>query len=130
LFNDFHVRLAVLQGLLDTDGGPVHQDGRRCRIQYATCSDRLRDDVTFLVRSIGGVVYARTRSAAGRKPGGTTDRPIEHQHDAHVLDIRLPEDVAPFRLTRKLRAYDEDMGGGRPMRMIESIEPDGRADCV
>src|SRR3954453_10542500 len=32
LLNDAYVRLAVLQGLLDTDGGPVRQRGRSCRI--------------------------------------------------------------------------------------------------
>src|SRR5207249_2259281 len=40
LYNTPTVRLAVLQGLLDTDGGPVVQDGRSCRIQYTTTSPR------------------------------------------------------------------------------------------
>src|SRR5699024_9472558 len=53
LFNHQDVRLAVLQGLLDTDGGPVRQRGRTCRIQYTTTSARLRDDVAFLVQSLG-----------------------------------------------------------------------------
>src|SRR5262249_26885336 len=66
LFNSPDVRLAVLQGLLDTDGGPVLQDGRSCRIQFTTTSARLRDDVVFLVRSLGGIAYWRTRAAEGR----------------------------------------------------------------
>jgi phosphate starvation-inducible PhoH-like protein len=98
-------------------------------VQYTTCSDRLRDDVLFLVRSLGGVAYSRTRRAAGRAPGGTADHPIWHRNDAHVLDIRLPAGVDPFRLTRKAAAYDAD-GGGRPMRFIDSIEPAGEAECV
>src|SRR4051794_8459462 len=53
------VRIAVLQGLLDSDGGPVTQPGRTCRIQYSTCSEELRDDVVYLVRSLGGVTYWR-----------------------------------------------------------------------
>ena len=129
LLNSAAVRLAVLQGLLDTDGGPVRQRGRTCRVQYTTCSDRLRDDVVFLVRSLGGVAYTRTRRAAGRKPGGTAERPIAYRHDAHVVDIRLPAGVAPFRLRRKQEAYDAD-GGGRPMRFVDSIEPAGEAECV
>ena len=67
------VRLAVLQGLLDTDGGPVtpggpdlpgpvHDDARP---SCATTS-------IFLVQSLGGVVYRRTRPAEGRKPGTGT----------------------------------------------------------
>jgi phosphate starvation-inducible PhoH-like protein len=63
LFNTSDVRLAVLQGLLDSDGGPVTQKGRTCRVQFTTVSARLRDDVVFLVQSLGGVVYWRTRPA-------------------------------------------------------------------
>jgi phosphate starvation-inducible protein PhoH and related proteins len=129
LLNSAQVRLALLQGLLDTDGGPVTQAGRTCRVQYTTCSERLRDDVTFLVRSLGGVAYHRTRSAEGRRAGGTADQPIEHRHDAYVLDVRLPTGLSPFRLKRKADAYDES-GSGRPMRMIDSIEPAGEAECV
>ncbi|HEY5857949.1 MAG TPA: PhoH family protein, partial [Aldersonia sp.] len=80
LFNSAEVRLALLQGLLDSDGGPVVQANRTCRIQFTTVSDRLRDDATFLVRSLGGVVYS---------------------HDAHILDLRLPAGIVPFRLARK-----------------------------
>ena len=129
LMNSASVRLALLQGLLDTDGGPVRQRGRTCRVHYTTCSDRLRDDVVFLVRSLGGVAYSRTRPAAGRAPGGTVDRPVWHVYDAHVVDIRLPAGFAPFRLARKSVAYDA-IGGGRPMRFIDSIEPAGEAECV
>ncbi|MGH7820819.1 MAG: PhoH family protein, partial [Candidatus Binatia bacterium] len=60
LYNSPSVRLAVLQGLLDTDGGPVTQLGRTCRIQYTTTSARLREDVVFIVRSLGGVAHCRT----------------------------------------------------------------------
>jgi phosphate starvation-inducible PhoH-like protein len=119
----------MLQGLLDTDGGPVRQGGRTCRVQYTTCSPRLRDGVIELVRSLGGVAYERTRHAAGRKPGGTAARPVHYRADAHVIDIRLPEGIAPFRLTRKREAY-EATGGGRPRRYIDSILPEGEAECV
>jgi phosphate starvation-inducible PhoH-like protein len=129
LLNSAAVRLAVLQGLLDSDGGPVRQRGRTCRIQYATCSDRLRDDVLFLVRSLGGVAYSRTRRAKDRKPGGTVGNPVHHRHDAHVVDIRLPAGIAPFRLARKRDAYDAT-GSGRPMRFVHSVEPAGVAECV
>ena len=129
LWNCTEVRLAVLQGLLDTDGGPVTQKGRTCRIQYTTTSPQLRDDVVFLVRSLGGVAYWRLRAAAGRAPGHANGRDVDHRHDAFVLDIRVPEDVKPFRLARKSALYAEH-GGGRPQRYIESIEPAGAAETV
>jgi phosphate starvation-inducible PhoH-like protein len=129
LHNSIPVRTAVLQGLLDSDGGPVSQRGRSCRIQYSTTSPRLKDDITFLVRSLGGVVYSRTRPAAGRQPGLAAGRPVEHREDAWVLDIRLPAGVQPFRLERKRRAYDA-AGGGRPVRFIDSIEPVGEQETL
>jgi phosphate starvation-inducible protein PhoH and related proteins len=127
--NSPEVRLAVLQGLLDSDGGPVTQHGRTCRIQFTTVSDRLRDDVVFLVQSLGGVVTQRTRQALGRKPELARGRDVHHRSDAHILDIRLPEGVVPFRLARKAAKYDVT-GGGRPMRFIERIEPAGTEEAV
>jgi phosphate starvation-inducible PhoH-like protein len=129
LHNDSAVRLAVLQGLLDSDGGPVRQRDRTCRIQYSTCSERLGEDVTFLVRSLGGVVYSRKRAAAGRPPGRAGGRPVRHRSDAFVLDIRLPSGIEPFRLRRKRAGYREH-GAGRPLRFVHAIEPVGQAETV
>src|SRR3989442_3118386 len=129
LYNSTAVRLAVLQGLLDTDGGPVTQHERTCRIQYVTTSPRLKDDVLFLVRSLGGVAYWTRRPAAGRRPGRARGRPVFYRGDAYVLEIRLPPGVPPFRLARKRDLYDAT-GGGRPMRFVDSIEPAGEEETV
>jgi phosphate starvation-inducible protein PhoH and related proteins len=129
LLNAPEVRAALLQGLLDSDGGPVTQSARSCRIQYTTCSPQLRDDVVFLVQSLGGVAYVRTRPAEGRAPGFAGGRAVHHRADSHVLDIRLPEGIEPFRLARKAEKYRQ-FGAGRPMRMIDSIEAAGEAECV
>jgi len=129
LFNATDVRLGVLQGLLDSDGGPVTQAGRTCRISYSTTSQRLRDDVVFLVRSLGGVVSWRTRPAAGRAPGRANGRDVPHRNDSYIVEIRLPAEAQPFRLTRKLAKYDA-LGGGRPMRFVDSIEPAGADEAV
>jgi phosphate starvation-inducible PhoH-like protein len=87
LRNSSAVRLGVLQGLLDSDGGPVVQRARTCRIQYTTCSARLRDDVVFLVCSLGGVAYWRDRPAAGRAPGRAQGAarapPLRRLHPRH-----------------------------------------------
>nr|WP_036218574.1 PhoH family protein [Calidithermus chliarophilus] len=129
LFNSSAVRLAVLQGLLDADGGPVTQRGRTCRVHYTTTSERLRDDVLFLVRSLGGVARWRTRKAEGRKPSSAKGREIGYRKDAYILDIRLPAGITPFRLGRKARAHAQE-GGGRPMRFVKAIEPAGEAQTV
>ncbi|MER5869273.1 PhoH family protein [Streptomyces sp. NPDC002044] len=127
MFNAAEIRLAVLQGLLDSDGGPVTRRDRSCRIQYSTASIVLRDDVIALVQSLGGVAYTRRRRAEGRVQGTAL---APHRYDAHVVDIRLPEGIEPFRLTRKRDAYHAAGGGGRPMRFIDSIEPAGREEAV
>jgi phosphate starvation-inducible PhoH-like protein len=129
LYNTAEVRLAVLQGLLDADGGPVTQANRSCRIHYSTTSPELREDVVFLVRSLGGIAYWRTRPAAGRSPGHANGRPVPHRNDSHVMEIRLPAHIAPFRLKRKLKKYYAS-GGGRPMRFVDSIEPAGTDEAV
>jgi phosphate starvation-inducible PhoH-like protein len=129
LYNSPEIRLAVLQGLLDTDGGPVTQEGRTCRIQYTTTSQRLKDDVLFLVRSLGGVAYWRRRRAEGRKPGFANGREIPYRNDAFVMDIRLPEGLDPFRLKRKSDLYHAS-GGGRPVRFIKNIEAVGMQETL
>ncbi|MFJ7203138.1 PhoH family protein [Streptomyces sp. NPDC098789] len=127
LFNTAEVRLAVLQGLLDSDGGPVTQRDRTCRIQYSTSSIVLRDDVIALVQSLGGVAYTRRRRAEGRAQGSALGI---HRFDSHVVEIRLPDEIEPFRLARKRDTYRAAGGGGRPMRFIDSIEPAGREEAV
>ncbi len=125
LFNAPDVRLALLQGLLDSDGGPVTQRDGTCRIQFTTVSERLRDDVVFLVQSVGGVVYCCAR----RTPGLARGRAVRHRFDAYTLDIRLPQGVVPFRLARKAAKYDAT-AGGHPKRFIECIESAGTEEAV
>jgi phosphate starvation-inducible PhoH-like protein len=131
LHNSVAIRLGVLQGLLDTDGNACTQKGRTCRIQYVTTSEHLKRDVIYLVRSLGGVAYQRTRKAEGRKPGLAFGRPVPCRTDAFTLDIRLPANMEPFRLARKAVQYTQ-YGAGRPMRFITAIEPAGEAEtqCI
>ncbi|MBI4003887.1 MAG: PhoH family protein, partial [Candidatus Omnitrophica bacterium] len=107
----------------------VRQVGRTCRIHYSTTSARLRDDVIFLVRSLGGIAYSRSRVAAGRVPGRARGRDVRHVSDSYILDIRLPESLQPFRLSRKLERYQQT-GGGHPARYMESIERIGEHEAV
>jgi len=128
LYNAADVRLAVLQGLLDTDGEAVTHADRTCRIHYATTSARLRDDVLFLVRSLGGVADGSTRAASGRTTPRASGREVDRT-DAHFLDIHLPGGMEPFRLPRKQALYRR-IGGGRPARWLHSIEPAGTEEAV
>ena len=119
------VRLAVLQGLLDTDGGPVTQAGRTCRIQYTTCSHRLRDDVVCLVRSLGRRRLLRGAGRPRAAARAARGRPVHHRHDAHVLDIRLPAGHRAVPARRASGGVRRD--GRRPADAVHRQHRAGRA---
>ncbi|MEU2392233.1 helicase-related protein [Streptomyces sp. NPDC007369] len=73
-------RLAVLQGLMDTDG-TLAADG--LSISFCSASPELAQDVAWLVRSLGGRARVLPRKAAFN------------------VSIALPEEFEPFRLPRK-----------------------------
>ncbi|MEU5890858.1 helicase-related protein [Streptomyces sp. NPDC047461] len=96
-------RLALLQGLLDTEG-TVHEDG--LTLLFRSASRRLADDVAWLVRSLGG--HAR----------------VLPKRDAFDVSVALPEEHAPFRLTRKadrVRPRPKDHTFRRGIRAVEHV---------
>ncbi|NEA36406.1 TraM recognition domain-containing protein [Streptomyces sp. SID13031] len=109
-------RRALLAGLLDTDGS-IDQRGV---IEFSTSSPQLSEDFRFLVQSLGGTVT-------------TTRRETTHAPSYRSL-VRLPADIpAPFRLRRKRERWDElapHRRVARPVRAIESIEPEGEMEMV
>jgi len=78
-------RIAVLQGLIDTDG----HIGKTA-VRYTTVSERLARSIVDLVGGLGGV--------ASMKP--TTNRDIWQ-----LTICRLPDHITPARLSRKVSAY-------------------------
>ncbi|MFI0808346.1 helicase-related protein [Streptomyces echinatus] len=104
-------RLALLQGLLDTDGTV---DANGMSISLCSASVRLAEDVAWLVRSLGG----RAR--------------ILRKKSAFTVSVALPDEYAPFRLTRKAERV-----GPRPKyntfrRGIRAVEYVGRkpVQCI
>ncbi|MFF5711045.1 MULTISPECIES: helicase-related protein [Streptomyces] len=96
-------RLAVLQGLLDTDG-TVHQDGMS--VSLCSASRLLAEDVAWLVRSLGG----RAR--------------VLPEKTAFNVSVALPDEHPPFRLTRKaerMRPRPEYNTFRRGIRAVEYV---------
>ena len=93
LFASVKSRIALLQGLLDTDG----TIGKRGHISYSTISEQLAKDVVELVQSLGGIVKLATRIPRYTHNGEKRDGQL-----AYRLHIRLPNAIQPFRLSRKL----------------------------
>jgi replicative DNA helicase len=97
-------RLAVLQGLLDTDGCVEKMKG----VRFCTASYRLARDVQELVRSLGGwctLAYKRT-----------TDRP------AYALGIHHANPKSLFRSAEKRDRFPEEDERGTRL-VIGSVEP-------
>lgn len=120
-------RLAVIQGLCDTDGWVRWNASKKNSSAYfGTSSERLKDGMVELVESLGGQVRVLRKEAP--KFQGGVGRP------AWTIRIRLPSQFEPFRLTRKL----EEWRSGRtsketdPVRKIVSVEyvDDDEAVCI
>ena len=86
-------RLAVLQGLFDTDGSAAEGGV----VEYSTVSDRLRDGVLSLVTSLGGTCGVSRRTTRYTKQDGSKSEPFP----SYRLRAKLPLRFAPFRLARK-----------------------------
>lgn len=85
LFAPAAERLALLQGLIDTDGWV---QGSGASVSFSSASRQLTEDVQFLVRSLGGLCRPiRTK--------------ITTHLDAHVIAFRMPNGVVSARLPRK-----------------------------
>lgn len=119
-FNDINTRINVLQGLLDTDG--YVEDGSNT-IEYCTVSKDLANDVKFLVESLGGIVTVSKKTTQYTHKGETLKG-----KDAFRLFIRVPNEVIPFKLHRKLKNYKPRIKY-HPSRSISSITSVGNKEC-
>jgi phage terminase large subunit-like protein len=95
LWNSPDVRLAVLQGLMDTDG-TCEKSGITT---FTSISRQLADDVVFLVRSFGGRCRMRDRITSYTHNGER-----RQGRRSYTVTIRCPQ-VDLFRLQRKLDRY-------------------------
>ena len=118
-------RIALLQGLMDTDGTGWNQSGRSTRMQYSSTSKELASNVAWLVRSLGGTASVRERVHdldAVRQDAWQ----IFHRRNSFVVEICLPASIQSFGLTRK---QDQVASRKRVSRFIDSIEPVGEMEC-
>jgi predicted phage terminase large subunit-like protein len=111
-FAPLESRIALLQGLMDTDG-TIDDRGH---LSYCTVSPQLRDDVKHLVETLGG--WATVSEKQGSYLDSNGDR-VECQL-AYTLYIKLPDSIQPFRLERKLSKVKKT--GKRLYRSVAKIE--------
>ena len=120
-------RIAVLQGLLDTDGTTVNSRGEASTsIEYGTVSKQLAEDVKFIVQSLGGTVSIRERIPTYTHKGEKREGALFYR-----MILKLPSGVTPFRLARKADKWTP-RSKYEPVRGIESIEyvGDEEVQCI
>jgi ATP-dependent DNA helicase RecG len=103
-------RLALLQGLLDTDGSIDYRRGTGT--EFYTASIILAEDVAEIVRSLGGLARVKRKGEGWR------------------VAIELFDGHSPFRLTRKASIHRLSK---RPFRRrITAVSPAGRREvqCI
>jgi hypothetical protein len=114
-------RLALLQGLLDTDG----YAGATGYVEFSSSSKLLAEDVAYLARSLGALVTARKPKLPEYRHNGE----YRTGQLSYRLHIRPPAGAKFFRLTRK-RDAQISYTKYPPLRLIDSIEPAPAAEAV
>lgn len=120
LFNTQWVRLAILQGLMDTDGS-VFKDGT---LQYYTVSKKLSEGVKHLVQSLGGTIRITEKTGSYKKNGVKINCKL-----CYVHTINLPSTRIPFGISRKRNRLKENKKYN-PTRGIKHIERVGEEEMV
>jgi replicative DNA helicase len=96
LYNSLNVRIAILQGLMDTDGY-INKKGTS---QYTTISKQLCEDVKELVLSLGGTARVNTKIPKYRHNGELKEGQL-----AYTITMSFANNVVPFKLLRKVDRY-------------------------
>lgn len=122
MFDSIDNRIALLQGLMDTDG----YCSELGTPEFSTSSEQLAKNVAFLVQSLGGVCTISVRESPSYQYNGESKIGMP----SFRLVMSFANDINPFRLKRKAdRYYPSTRGVGR---WIDSIEAIGDIDiqCI
>lgn len=109
LWSSVDQRMSLLKGLLDTDGTIQVSYAGRSSVKYGTISERLRDGVVSLVRSLGGIAHVTSTVTPGGQP-------------YYIVSIRgLAE--SPFAISRKADRFSPTLSSAH--RFVVSVEEAG-----
>jgi superfamily II DNA or RNA helicase len=110
------VRLALLQGLMDSDGHPMRNGGA----EYSSTSERLTDAMVELAQSLGGIA----KKQGPRTTHYTHNGERREGRPSWSVVVKLPKGMCPFRLQRKADLWKPPTK--YPVtRIIKSIVPEG-----
>src|SRR6266566_4283773 len=124
MFASINDRVALLQGLIDTDGS-VEKKQPNC-VRFTNTSEQLCQQLVDLVRGLGGSASMMSMNLKGKKSYRDN-----HLPQWRVTIGKLPEWIIPCRLARKVSSYSADVKGGQ-YHYIRRVEYVGRkqAQCI
>lgn len=114
LFASEEQRLALLQGLMDTDG----TCGKNGHASFNSVSEQLANDVAMLIRGLGGSCSVNTRI------GKYNNEP----HISYAVHLWSTDKFIPFRLARKVERFK--LNGRKTPVTITGIDFIGHKECV
>lgn len=123
IYNSIDVRLAILQGLMDTDG---FVDKKGVSVIYYTTSKQLSKDVQEIVHSLGGKAVIVNRQTS------YTHKEVKRLGRlSFAVHISMPGDMCPFRLKRKVERF-KPKTKYPPIRSFAKVELIGQAytQCI
>jgi hypothetical protein len=123
-YNSVETRIAILQGLFDTDGH-AGKNGVTF-VEFTTTSKLLAEDVREIVQSLGGTTYIKEKI-----PTLIYNGERRYGKVCYRMRISLPAPIIPFRLSRKKACFQMPTKY-LPHRSIKKIEFIGRdeATCI
>lgn len=113
LLSSIKQRTSLLQGLMDSDGY-ISKDGR---MEFSVSSKELAGNFIELVRSLGGVARLTINSSSYKKEGKKIDC-----KDRYRVKFTLPEEIIPFKLSRKKIRISKKKGPKNYRFLHKSIE--------
>lgn len=122
-YNNFNIRLEILQGLMDTDGF-IDSIGKS--VVYYTTSEQLAKDVQEIVWSFGG------KAVIANKQTQFTYKGIKKNGlPSFAVYISMPANIVPVTLKRKLDRF-VPRTKYQPTRYIDKVEYVGKqeAQCI
>ena len=121
-YGTIETRLALVQGLMDTDG--YVDDRGHCF--YTTISEQLAKDMQFIIQSLGGTATISRKKAGYKNDNGDYIQCA----DAFELYIKIANTEKLFRLPRKKNRCKMFNGGvSEPCRRITRYEYVGKKKC-
>jgi phosphate starvation-inducible PhoH-like protein len=124
LYNSVENRVALLQGLMDTDGTIKKTTGEQ---SFTTASKQLALDVVELCRSLGSNATVYTRNRIG-KSSTYNNRSITTRYISYEVCIPKFENINPFHLGRKAEQVQVKHPKSR-YNKIKSVEYAGQKEC-